>query len=755
VNLTKLFHPSRLAIITMLALHLLSQKAIAALPSVQITQLHVGFPASPLSGAFDANGQPRFLFKPGFFAPISGSVENLDSSDAELILDCPDNDDLQTQLIVIQPKGSGGELSGVIKPGNQSPTIRASIRNIDEASIRVTPFGIEPGKFLILGIGGSIESFRIPKEDGGDPDELEEGSLRGGRVEVGQLTKVSQLPRVWFAYQAVDMAVLLTGSNDEFWKELAKSEFQPQRQALIEWVRRGGRMIISSGAKPELLRAIPDLGDLIGIQLQAANRKPVNLLRLTWTYQRVTKSETMRSETDAPLNRLTMTPRIDRPNRILMQTTEGAGGVEPLIIQNAFGLGRVTIVGWDLDASPFADRNYRSSVWDWLINESGTKLPTGRDRLGDEREDAYMHRLAEVQDTFEEIPVISFGWIALVLFGYILLIGPIDYLILRKFVGKLEWTWLTFPLIVTVSSIAAIQAANRNKGGELKINKIDVVDYDLATRSIVGRSWFSMYSPQIDRYDIELQTNPNWVSRPSDVLLSWQGRTRAGRQSLFRRSYDMDLAGAKLKQVPMQIWSTKGFGAIWSSTFDQAAPPLNSKLSHPPAESDGVAGAIISKLPVTFDAEVTLFYGDRAIRLDSLVPGIERSILKKSTDPGIAQWINQIVKDDLRLRDGTRLPNVMPTSLWPMLFHDRTGLREASINASVRELDQSHRGSDRAKDEAVLIARIPMVEGTLNDMQGSASVPTKINLHQATETKLEGKLRQETYIRIFIPIQPR
>ena len=44
--------------------------------------------------------------------------------------------------------------------------------------------------------------------------------------------------------------------------------------------------------------------------------------------------------------------------------------------------------------------------------------------------------------------LVPFWLVAGLIVVYILLIGPGDYFFLRKLVGRMEWTWLTFPLVV-------------------------------------------------------------------------------------------------------------------------------------------------------------------------------------------------------------------------------------------------------------------------------------------------------------------
>src|SRR4029077_18634492 len=78
-----------------------------------------------------------------------------------------------------------------------------------------------------------------------------------------------------------------------------------------------------------------------------------------------------------------------------------------------------------------------------------------------------------------DVAVISFGWVALFILLYILVVGPLDYLILKRVFKRLEWTWITFPTGVLIVSAIAYFTAYAVKGNDLKINKIDLVDLDM------------------------------------------------------------------------------------------------------------------------------------------------------------------------------------------------------------------------------------------------------------------------------------
>ena len=110
------------------------------------------------------------------------------------------------------------------------------------------------------------------------------------------------------------------------------------------------------------------------------------------------------------------------------------------------------------------------------------------------------------------MPVVSFGWVALLIVLYILLIGPIEYFFLKRVLGRLELTWITFPIIVLTVSLAAYFTAYSLKGRDLKVNKIDVVDVDPASGESYGTTWFTIFSPRIDNYTIGVTPGEGWAS---------------------------------------------------------------------------------------------------------------------------------------------------------------------------------------------------------------------------------------------------
>ena len=184
------------------------------------------------------------------------------------------------------------------------------------------------------------------------------------------------------------------------------------------------------------------------------------------------------------------------------------------------GWARITVIGFDLDRAPFAEDHQRLEFWDWVLRDCGAnRASSGGDGKArpagalTEEEDEAAVAIRQHNDTFEGVAVVSFGWIAMLIVLYILLIGPVEYYFLKRVFGRLELTWITFPIIVLTVSAAAYFSADAVKGRELKVNKVDVVDVDPASGRIYGTTWFTVFSPRIDNYSIGVEPGERWACR--------------------------------------------------------------------------------------------------------------------------------------------------------------------------------------------------------------------------------------------------
>src|SRR5205085_1694053 len=232
---------------------------------------------------------------------------------------------------------------------------------------------------------------------------------------------------------------------------------------------------------------------------------------------------------------------------------------------------RVTVLAFDVDTKPVRGWAGESAFWEQLIQRSGPRLAVGRGGpqfamrgYGSEEVDETLTGLVNRLEQFEGVPVISFGWVALFILLYILVVGPLDYLFLKKVFKRLELTWVTFPAVVLAISLIAYFTAYAIKGRDLKINKLDLVDLDLRSdlgedlrprqAQVYGRSWFTILSPRIQNYTIGVEPvfprlvdgaakeTPaalvTWLGRPETAGMGASGRRQS--QGLFTRTYQYE-----------------------------------------------------------------------------------------------------------------------------------------------------------------------------------------------------------------------
>lgn len=707
-----------------------------------------------------------------------------------------------------RPGGSGGAVKLTVMsnvPDERSDTLSDTVP-VDGGQLR------DPSVYVVLSLGSKLTGFDLRDDSGvvrqNGPNQ---GGLRGGRVESAVIPTVQEMPDQWFAYQAADLVVLPTaGAGDGFLEKLFEKDqsrdFTRKREALFEWVRRGGKLLVSVGRDADKLRQDGYRSFTEHLPVRLTGRAEVTAREVNYTTGSggnpsvdlvVLDPKTQRPKKDAPFWVATLEPTADRAPVVLSRERAGRSVVAA---QAPLGLGRITVVGFDLDVLPFSGlrQDTRQKLWDWLVREAGSEKsaytsPADRERTNYSSgmspvdvEDGALAALRRHVDEFEGVPVISFGWVALFILLYTILIGPVEYLFLKKVVGRLELTWITFPVIVLSVSAAAYFTAYYIKGKDLRINKVDVVDIDLGTNRVYGRTWFTVFSPRVDSYTVGIEPKAPWAAEPKygtpvpPSVVDWVGGIRTSIGGVGGRQYryqldDTGTGASGLVSVPIQVWSTKTFTANWSGEFDPAVPPVSADLRHLPADATAAAGRITAHLPLGNLQEGFAFYAGQAYKLDALPDGV--AVPFSSTNEPVSRWEEKVTlfdgkfrTDDMYQDDGFKrtarnTPGVSasgPLSLWGILLGDFAAKKtnQTPQNASLRALDQSWRLDPRNTGEVMIIAKLATATGPAEELMSdtASTSPSRLWLRElpgsGPRTPVPGILKQETYVRIFIPVKP-
>jgi hypothetical protein len=259
--------------------------------------------------------------------------------------------------------------------------------------------------------------------------------------------------------------------------------------------------------------------------------------------------------------------------------------------------------------------------------------------------------------SFAGVTAIGFPWVAALVIGYLLVLGPLDYWFVDRFTQRPWLAWLTLPLVVLGTCIAAAMFSGASKRTDTpQLNHAELVDFDLTTGRTRGSCWATLYSPQARLFDVTLAPrNPDGTptagARP---LVSWLGLPGTGLGGMQAAGEPLDVTGVgyreandlrELEGVPVLTAATKSFAAQWTAERSAAAPSLSFELST--NEEGLVIGSVTNNTGARL-ANAYLLHGHWGYYLGDLQPGTPleigpqlranrvKSILARRALPGIA-----------------------------------------------------------------------------------------------------------------------
>jgi hypothetical protein len=722
---------------------------------------------------FRGAGGDVSYFKAGSWTPVLVRVR----AGAEgfpggrLVMETWDSDDVRNRYPVPVPaldKNQSRLIPTLVRPGSPGAELLASVldgkgRKVDYAG-RKDYEALDFTKQVFLTLGSPLPDLgKVLRGLDTDPNRLRTRYLV-------HADSVSQLPRRWFGYEGIDVVVFPTGQR-RFLKELVHD--RDRQEALAGWVRRGGRLVIGVMENRDLVARL--LHRWEPAWLPQLGGDPIKRLRVDGLvlFAGTQGKPFMPAAGDRGF--LVANLRVNKqeagPLEILAEERD-LPPLQPLLMRLPAGLGSVTVLALDLDRGAFTAWEDRPEFWKKLLKKAGPS-----DIAFDDTNNDIATDLQKELEVFPDVRPVSFGWVAFLIFLFIVLVGPLDYLFLSKVCKRLGWTWLTFPAAVLVVCAAAFYAATSNQGRELRVNKLDLIEIDqLASRPRVqGTSWMSLFSPGIARYSVGVEAAaPDWAARPEQAAVSWLGRPevsglnstgRRRAQSLFRTGYDFQPDATGLTGVPLTHASTRSFTASWESPWPRHSPrPFTARLTYSPESSDRVSGTVVNRLPVEL-LDPVLVYGGRVYAFAGpLLPGRPVRVAVRAGQE-VVQWQSPFASR--RYFEETS-PEPAPI-VNNVLFHERINQgrkpSERTRDNDLRRLDQSWRlrdpnRQDAAVQEAILQGRLPRVEGPLDEVARHPSSPSRLSLDGPPGSLREGPGRagvliQDTFVRVLLPVTPQ
>lgn len=358
----------------------------------------------------------------------------------------------------------------------------------------------------------------------------------------------------------------------------------PQVDALLTWVEAGGHLILGIDqvgqvtATPWLLELVPaELGAVQALPTGKALFDWCKALETQWTETDKRSGGTSQASSaasylekrklvgDAAFQEATMPVVLARaPAERVRLSAEGS----PLIVENHRGKGRVTALMFDPEREPFFSFAGRPWFWTRLIDPP-TSLYAGPElqRYGRQPVEGAIGAVIETK----QIRKLSLGWLLLLLLAYVVIIGPVDYFLIRR-LKRPMLTWITFPAYVTAFSAVIYITGYSLRAGRTEWNEVSVVDIQPRGDQAVflGKTFGTIYSPANDRYPV---AGEHKFSAFRHEASSFFGGGNEG-------SSDVRMNGNQFDgEVFVPVWVSQMFVTDW---VDTGTPPLQLEVRPAP-----------------------------------------------------------------------------------------------------------------------------------------------------------------------------
>lgn len=565
-------------------------------------------------------------YKVGLWTPVEVTLRGGPQPlDGQVVLTAPDGDGVPSQYTTPAkgtchlPAGQETRVMAYVKFGRVQSALNVEFRAADQTVARRTfqadasadrsqfPPALLSGQELMVEV--SIASMGTQEAAGSIERRPEE------KADVARLADASQLPDQWYGYEGVD-AILLSTSEPKLYDGLKPDG--PQMAALEQWVRMGGRLVLSVGQQAE---------QVLKPGSPLARFAPGRLAKM------VPLRQTAELETYAASSIAITTADGRRPELHVPMLADLSGVIEarqtklPLVVRQPFGFGQIVFVAVDLDRAPLAGWTDRGLLVRKLLDMPVSLIEESNDNR------AVMHygfadmagQLRSALDHFRGMRLAPFSLVVVIVIGYILAIGVGDYFFLRKFLRRMELTWVTFPLIVVAVCVGAYLLAGWLKGDRVLVNQIDLVDVDAQSGRLRGTAWANVFSPKTDRYNLAFQARSlgGGQLRDAEVLTSWLGlpgealggmNPKTAEPMVWKGHYAIAPELDRLEGEPIQIGATKSLTARWTAPADVV----------PKAEIRSEDRLPVGEITNTLDFGLTdcvLAYGNWAYELGTIGPG--------------------------------------------------------------------------------------------------------------------------------------
>lgn len=378
-----------------------------------------------------------------------------------------------------------------------------------------------------------------------------------------------------------DDAALLSGLDIIFVHDLTTADLSAaQREALALWTRMGGQLVVGGGARAD--QTAPGLAEILPVEVGALRPQ---------TSTAALGALTGRNDLIGSLPTTTASAVILRPGAVRLDR-------DGLLTAWEVGAGRVIFAAFDLAAL----RTWagEAALWERVLPieprmDMGYSFRWRSENL--------------LRDTLE-LPALrlpSTGLLLLLMALYIVVVGPVNFLVLRR-LRRVELAWVTTPLLVVVFTAGAYGASYVLRGSSAQITQLAVVQSFEGQRQGLATAFLGIFSPQRRAYRLDFE--PEALVTPG-TFESFQ---------LRNEPVTSDGATTGMRELLIDVSALR---TVMAEATTEATPGVESSLTVDPGQRVQGQVRLTGNTPLRDAMVVT---GPSAQPLGDLQPGDEAQV---------------------------------------------------------------------------------------------------------------------------------
>jgi hypothetical protein len=174
-----------------------------------------------------------------------------------------------------------------------------------------------------------------------------------------------------------------------------------------------------------------------------------------------------------------------------------ASGDRVVAAELNYGAGEVTILGFDPTTAWLAESKAVDALWT-------TALPERR------ADGSHLSDDSQIVTAVYQLPNLALpptSGLLILIAAYIVIIGPINYIILRR-LDRRELAWITMPVLVLAFAAAAFGYGALLRGTDVAVNEVAIVRGAPDATEATAQVYFGVFSPTRSTYRVDLPQGP-------------------------------------------------------------------------------------------------------------------------------------------------------------------------------------------------------------------------------------------------------